>query len=79
MSCSHGAGRKMGRKEAMRRLDLDQEKKKLDKMGILHSIRGVKDLDEATGAYKDISIVMKNQADLVEIEIELSPLAVIKG
>jgi tRNA-splicing ligase RtcB len=79
MSCSHGAGRKMGRKEAMRRLDLEQEKKKLDKMGILHSIRGVRDLDEATGAYKDISVVMKNQADLVEIEIELSPLAVIKG
>jgi tRNA-splicing ligase RtcB (3'-phosphate/5'-hydroxy nucleic acid ligase) len=79
MSCSHGAGRKMGRKEAMRRLDLEQEKKKLDKRGILHSLRGVKDLDEATGAYKDISVVMKNQEDLVEIEIELSPLAVIKG
>ncbi len=79
MSCSHGAGRKMGRKEAMRKLDLEQEKKKLDKMGILHSIRGVRDLDEATGAYKDINLVMKNQADLVDIEIELSPLAVIKG
>ncbi len=79
MSCSHGAGRKMGRKEAMRRLDLEQEKKKLDKMGILHSLRGVRDLDEATGAYKDIGVVMKNQADLVDIMIELSPLAVIKG
>lgn len=79
MSCSHGAGRKMGRKEAVRRLDLEQEKKKLDKMGVLHSIRGVRDLDEATGAYKDINIVMKNQADLVDIKVELSPLAVIKG
>jgi tRNA-splicing ligase RtcB len=36
-------------------------------------------LDEAPGAYKDISEVMENQKDLVEIIVELSPLAVIKG
>ena len=79
MSCSHGAGRKMGRKQAMRELDLDEEKKRLDKLGIIHSIRGVKDLDEAAGAYKNIEEVMINQEDLVDILIELSPLAVVKG
>lgn len=78
-SCSHGAGRKMGRKEAERRLNLEEEIKLLDDQGILHAIRGVGQLDEATGAYKDIQTVMKNQEDLVEILIKLTPLGVIKG
>ena len=78
-SCSHGAGRIMGRKQAQRQLDLEKEKKRLDSLGINHAIRGKRDLDEAAGAYKDISTVMENQEDLVEIDIELTPLAVIKG
>jgi tRNA-splicing ligase RtcB len=79
MSCSHGAGRLMGRKEAQRVLDLDEEKLKLDSRGIIHSIRGVKDLDEASGAYKDINEVMRHQMKLVGIERILHPLAVVKG
>ena len=79
MSCSHGAGRKMGRKQAIRELDYEKEVKKLDSQGILHSIRGKKDLDEARGAYKDIEKVMADQADLVDIVVELSPLGVVKG
>lgn len=79
MSCSHGAGRKMSRAAAKRDLDLETEKKRLDDQGIFHAIRGEKDLDEASGAYKDIAQVMKNQEDLVEILVELSPLAVVKG
>jgi tRNA-splicing ligase RtcB len=78
-SSSHGAGRKMGRKQAINNLDLQEEQRKLDERGILHSIRGQKDLDEAAGAYKDIDIVMDEQADLVEIRTRLLPLAVIKG
>ena len=78
-SCSHGAGRRMGRKQAQRELDLATEIKKLDDQGIVHSIRGVKDLDEASGAYKDIDVVMENQKDLVTIEKTLIPIAVIKG
>lgn len=78
-SCSHGAGRKMGRKEAQRRLDLQDEKDRLDKQGILHSIRNKKDLDEAAGAYKDIDRVLENQIDLVEVVETLRPLAVVKG
>ena len=76
-SCSHGAGRKMGRKEARRTLNLEDEKAKLK--GIVHSIKTEKDLDEATGAYKDIDTVMQNQKDLVRIERKLTPIAVIKG
>lgn len=78
-SCSHGAGRKMGRKQAQRELNLKEEIKFLDDQGILHGIRGVKDLDEASGSYKDISEVMKNQEDLVEVLVELTPLGVVKG
>jgi len=79
MSCSHGAGRVMSRAAAIRNLDLDEEKRKLDELGIIHSIRNKSDLEEAASAYKDISQVMAFQSDLVEIKVELSPLAVIKG
>lgn len=78
-SCSHGAGRKMSRTKAQNDLNLDDEIKKLDDKGIIHGIRNKKDLDEASSAYKDIDIVMENQKDLVEILVELQPLAVIKG
>jgi tRNA-splicing ligase RtcB len=78
-SCSHGAGRKMGRKQAQRELDLDTEIANLDGKGIIHSLRNVGDLDEATGAYKDIEEVMDNQSDLVTPMIQLRPLAVLKG
>lgn len=69
----------MGRKEAERTLNLEEEIKNLDDMGIIHAIRGKKDLEEAPSAYKDIDVVMKNQEDLVEIMVELTPLAGIKG
>lgn len=79
MSCSHGAGRKMGRKEAIRSLNLEEEIKRMNDQGIVHGLRTAQDLDEAAGAYKDIGEVMENQKDLVDILVELSPLAVIKG
>jgi tRNA-splicing ligase RtcB len=78
-SCSHGAGRKMGRGKAVRDLDLQAEIDFLNKQGIVHGIRHQADLEEAAGAYKDIGVVMENQKDLVDIVVELQPLAVIKG
>lgn len=79
MSCSHGAGRRMGRKQAQRELNLEDEIKRMNEQGIIHGMRHVNDLDEAAGAYKNIETVMANQADLVKILIEFLPLAVIKG
>ena len=79
MSCSHGAGRKMGRKEAQRKLSLEDEIAHMDSLGIVHGINNADDLDEAAGAYKDIDVVMKEQTDLVDILVELTPLAVIKA
>ncbi|MFO7810251.1 MAG: RtcB family protein [Candidatus Delongbacteria bacterium] len=78
-SCSHGAGRRMGRNEAKRSLDLEAEIKRLDDQGIIHGMMNRNDLDEAAGAYKDIDQVMNAQKDLVEIIVELSPVAVVKG
>ena len=78
-SCSHGAGRKMGRKEAERSLNLQDEIAKLDALGVIHGIRNASDLDEAAGAYKPIDEVMENQKYLVDIKVKLTPLAVIKG
>lgn len=78
-SCSHGAGRKLGRKQAIRELSLEKEVALLNKKGILHAISHQSDLDEAPGAYKDINLVMEQQIDLVDIVVELTPLAVIKG
>jgi len=76
-SCSHGAGRRMGRKQAKRELNLRAQQAFMQ--GIIHGIRTDEDLDEAPGAYKDIYRVMENQKDLVEIVTPLRPLAVVKG
>ncbi|MBI5805248.1 RtcB family protein [candidate division TA06 bacterium] len=78
-SCSHGAGRRMGRNEARRSLDLEKEREKLEKQGILHSLRTREDLEEASRAYKDIERVIKEQLDLIQPVIKLEPLAVVKG
>ena len=78
-SCSHGAGRLMGRKDACRRLSLDEEKERMDQQGIIHGLRSQNELDEAPGAYKDIAQVIANERDLVKPLVELAPMAVIKG
>ena len=67
----------MGRKEAKRSLSLAEEQAKMS--GIVNGLRTVGELDEAPGAYKPIETVMKNQEDLVSIEVKLTPLANIKG
>jgi tRNA-splicing ligase RtcB len=78
-SCSHGAGRLMSRKKAKEKLNLQDEIRKLDEQGIVHGIRNKGDLDEASGAYKNIDEVMEHQMNLISVEVELKPLAVVKG
>lgn len=78
-SCSHGAGRMMSRNEARRSLSLKEETDRLKKLGVLHALRHKRDLDEAPGSYKDIHKVMELQKDLVDIQVELTPMAVIKA
>ena len=78
-SASHGAGRIMSRAQARRTLDIEKEKAQLKELGVIHALRHERDLDEAPGSYKDIDEVMALQQDLVEIQVELTPLAVIKS
>ena len=87
-SCSHGAGRIMGRMAASRQLSVDECEKAMK--GIVHSgwhvfrgggrkMRGLMDLSEAPQAYKDIDEVMAASADLAEPVVRLRPLGVVKG
>ena len=69
----------MSRTEAVNTLDLAAEVARLESQGIIHAIRGRSDLEEAAGAYKDIVEGLGNEAYLVKVVTELSPVAVIKG
>ena len=51
----------------------------MNRQGIVHPITEQRQLDEAPSAYKDIDIVMQNQADLVRPIETLYPVAVVKG
>lgn len=75
-SCSHGAGRKMGRAEAKRRFTVD------DLAVQTAGIECRKDadvIDEIPAAYKPINEVMDNQSDLVEIVHRLRQVVNVKG
>jgi tRNA-splicing ligase RtcB (3'-phosphate/5'-hydroxy nucleic acid ligase) len=81
-SCSHGAGRTMGRNEANRRLSLEDARAAMKGVIFDGWKRGKNkklDLSEAPQAYKDIESVMEAQKDLVEIKVKLTPLGVVKG
>jgi tRNA-splicing ligase RtcB len=60
-------------------LGLDHHEEYQDEKYLPQGISSQKDLDEATGAYKDISQVIALEADLVKIRTKLEPIAVIKG
>jgi tRNA-splicing ligase RtcB len=78
-SCSHGAGRALSRKAAINTLNMAEEVAQLEAKGIVHAIRCQDDMQEASGAYKDIEEVIANELDLVKIKTRLLPIAVIKG
>ncbi len=77
MTCSHGAGRVLGRKEAIRTLSLNEEQEKMK--GIYNNMNSREKLDEAPSCYKDIDEVMRQQEDLAQILVKLTPLGVVKG
>jgi tRNA-splicing ligase RtcB len=74
-SCSHGAGRSMGRKAANKNIDPNVAEKSI--ADVIHMpFNG--DYGEAKEAYKDISEVITNQKDLIKTTMELRPLVNIK-
>ena len=81
-SACHGAGRSMSRTQARRRWQGQQVVNELAKRGIMvrsPSSRGV--AEEAPGAYKDVSAVVKasEQAGLARRVARLKPVVCIKG
>ncbi|HET9429923.1 MAG TPA: RtcB family protein [Chitinophagaceae bacterium] len=81
-STCHGAGRKLSRTEAKKRVGGPQLKEQLRKQGIFvqaGSYRGI--AEEAPIAYKDIDIVVDtvHEAGIALKVAKLKPLAVIKG
>lgn len=62
-SASHGAGRRMSRKQAFKTFNWEEVKRYLKKQQVVLMGAG---LDEAPMAYKDIEQVMAAQTDLVE-------------
>jgi tRNA-splicing ligase RtcB len=75
-SCSHGAGRQMSRAEAKRQFSLT------DLVNQTQGIECRKDadvIDEIPSAYKDLDLVMANQADLVEVVHTLRAVLCVKG
>jgi tRNA-splicing ligase RtcB len=86
MSCSHGAGRVMGRKEASRKLTAESCDQAMG--GVVYDRwnkirrgkdKGMFDLGEAPQAYKDIDAVIASELDLIRPVVKLRPLAVVKG
>jgi len=80
-SCSHGAGRAMGRKAAIRDLpDASQAEEMRERdIKLYGGGRGNEWVAESKLSYKDIDSVMANQADLVQPITKLTPLAVLKA
>jgi tRNA-splicing ligase RtcB len=79
-TCSHGAGRKLGR-NAVRRANVgvDIQAEMLAQGICLVCPEGADTLDESGRAYKDIEDVMTRQRDLVDSVVKLRPLGVVKG
>lgn len=75
-TCSHGAGRAMGRREAERRFTLEDHARATKGVECDKSA-GV--LDETPGSYKDIEAVMAAQTDLVEPVHVLKQFICVKG
>lgn len=75
-SCSHGAGRRMGRNAARKAIS---EHEFQESVAATFSKASMKYIDEAPGAYKDIDIVIGRQDDLVDIVHRLTPIITLKG
>ena len=87
-SCSHGAGRRMGRAQACRSLTTEECDRAMDGVVFdrwtLSDVRDenkkkLPDLSEAPPAYKDIDAVIEAELDLIKPLVRLRPLAVVKG
>lgn len=81
-STAHGAGRVLGRRQALKKLNLNQVLSNLQKRGIIVKSKSKKTiLEEAPDAYKEIDRVIEivDKLNLSKKVAKLIPLGVIKG
>lgn len=79
-SCSHGAGRKMGRKKALAAYSSQEVLQELASQEVILATRSTKDIaDESPFVYKNIDDVIAQEADLVVPVLKLQTVAVVKG
>ncbi|MGC9384274.1 MAG: RtcB family protein [Kosmotogaceae bacterium] len=79
-SCSHGAGRVMGRNEAKKKFGYEDVMKDLVERNVMVVSPSKKSIvEEARQVYKSIEEVVDYQRDLVRSVIKLTPLGVVKG
>ncbi|MEN6350871.1 MAG: RtcB family protein [Syntrophomonas sp.] len=79
-SCSHGAGRKMGRKKALATYTSQEVLQELASQEVILATRSTKDIaDESPFVYKDIDDVIAQESDLAVPVLKLQTVAVIKG
>lgn len=87
MSCSHGAGRRMGRNAFNQAYNIPEKTREILRSmeGIYHTPFGkatsrkgkdlhMLDLSEAPQAYKDIDEVINNESDLIRVLFKLKPV-----
>lgn len=65
----HYAGRVLSRTAAINTLNMAEEIRQLEEKGIIHAIQHQNNMQEATGAYKNIEDVIAQEADLVKVNI----------
>lgn len=80
LSCSHGAGRAIGRRDAKRKYSYQQVIEELQQQGVEILAKNKGDLiAESPFAYKDIERVMELQNDLAKPVVTLKPIGVVIG
>jgi tRNA-splicing ligase RtcB len=79
-SCSHGAGRSLGRRQARERFPVEKTMIGLKEQGVILGKQNKRDVsEECRFAYKGIDFVIGQQLDLIEPVRRLKTIAVIKG
>ena len=78
-SAPHGAGRRMSRSQARKKISLHDFSHDMKQAGVWSSCIGKNTLDEAPDAYKNPGVILKEMAPTVRITNRLKPVYNFKG
>lgn len=73
-SAPHGAGRILSRTKAKELLDVNFFKETMEEAGVYTTTACTATLDEAPGAYKDMSLILENIKETVDIVEMIKPV-----